>query len=416
MNFTPPIFTTEVFKDKHPDFLLLENDNLIGSIINNCTVVGVDSGLGCRKKYAVTCNVCSKDYELYKNGIFFITKHNLLSGRLPCGCSKTPKWSEEQYKIILKRYCKGKHFVFKSILGGFFGNTSRVLMCCNTHGDWSSGTIANILRGKGCPECKKVSISKGLKGDEVLITKNLTESGMFPIGTKFKRSLTMSSMQDDYWEYTCPICSNDEYVKAGLCSGIFYSRLTHLKSGIKSCRCSAHTNLTKEQRIFQIKKKMYDSNTKDIFTGLCDNYNNVFDKFIRQCPLHGEYSTEVRHYLHSDCGCPQCSNHSQKECYINGIYKENSLIALKFGIAKNSNLRASKQNTYTEYTVKNINVWTFPTVKSCKEAEKFVKSSIICGTLSKDEFKDGYTETTSVDNMPKIISIFELYGGVLHKN
>lgn len=46
------------------------------------------------KKYIVKCSICSKDSELFGEGLFCGIKANLLKS-LPCGCSTHPKWSKQ---------------------------------------------------------------------------------------------------------------------------------------------------------------------------------------------------------------------------------------------------------------------------------------------------------------------------------
>ena len=87
--------------------IVVLEDDFIGKTFgeeDQITVLGwFGEKSGSNKKYTVECSVCKKDPELFYDGKFLITKGKLLVGRLPCGCSKAPRWTKEQYEIMIKR-------------------------------------------------------------------------------------------------------------------------------------------------------------------------------------------------------------------------------------------------------------------------------------------------------------------------
>jgi hypothetical protein len=99
------------------------------------------------------------------------------------------------------------------------------------------------------------------------------------------------------------------------------------------------------------------------------------------------------------------------EGYINVLKDQSEEIAIKFGIANNSHSRIKTQRLYCSYEIYNHSIFRFPTVTACKEAERECKSTLLCRVVTKEEMKDGYTETTSMLNLDKIINIFVSYGG-----
>jgi hypothetical protein len=64
------------------------------------------------------------------------------------------------------------------------------------------------------------------------------------------------------------------------------------------------------------------------------------------------------------------------------------------------------------YELTNYGVWTYPTVRQCRDAEITCKRNLETGVLSKLEMPDGYTETTFPSNIDRVIDIFEENGGV----
>lgn len=108
----------------------------------------------------------------------------------------------------------------------------------------------------------------------------------------------------------------------------------------------------------------------------------------------------------------ECSNKRQTQAYINLIKDKGEIIAIKFGIAIYSDHRIKTQQTYCIYDMENYGVWKFQSVIDCKAAERTCSTTIPRGVLSKEEMKDGHTETTYPTNIEKVIEIYESYGGI----
>lgn len=110
-------------------------------------------------------------------------------------------------------------------------------------------------------------------------------------------------------------------------------------------------------------------------------------------------------------GCDCNSRSRQTEAYIHGVYDKTSLIAIKFGITSNSAMRLKQQNSKCVYDVQHLLTYTFPDVVSCKKAERECKTELVCGLISKDYMSDGWSETTSAQNIEGVVRIYEKYGG-----
>ena len=74
----------------------------IGKTFNDGKLIVVDGGDKnmCVK---VKCSVCEEDTELFGDGIFESNPSHLKEGKLPCGCSKNPRWSLSQYGVKIQR-------------------------------------------------------------------------------------------------------------------------------------------------------------------------------------------------------------------------------------------------------------------------------------------------------------------------
>lgn len=109
-----------------------------------------------------------------------------------------------------------------------------------------------------------------------------------------------------------------------------------------------------------------------------------------------------------------CSVHRQKECYINWLVDEHeNAVAIKFGVANNSKRRVKQQDTKSVYEVRQHQVYSFPSVQQCKQAERECKKELETGVVLKRDMPDGWTETTWAYNIGRVKSIYERNGGVL---
>jgi hypothetical protein len=92
-----------------------------------------------------------------------------------------------------------------------------------------------------------------------------------------------------------------------------------------------------------------------------------------------------------------------------------NLVAIKFGIAIDSERRVKEQNSKSLYSIEQHSVYRFPSISLCKKAEKECKVELIRGIVLKRDMSDGWTETTEVSNLEKIIEIYERNGGIICK-
>ena len=132
------------------------------------------------------------------------------------------------------------------------------------------------------------------------------------------------------------------------------------------------------------------------------------------CPECGEQGESKSSNLQLGQRPCACSKQRQKECYINWLIdNKNMAVAIKFGIANNSNRRVKQQDTKSLYEVRQYQVYSFPSVQACKQAERECKKELETGVVLKRDMPDGYSETTWAFNVGKVKDIYERNGGVL---
>jgi hypothetical protein len=132
------------------------------------------------------------------------------------------------------------------------------------------------------------------------------------------------------------------------------------------------------------------------------------------CPECEEYAEpKACHLIQGSIPCA-CSKRRQKECYITWLVDENNNpIAIKFGITNNLKRRIKEQNKLSKYSVQKGMVFAFPTVLACKRAERECKEELVTKFMSKSDLPDGYTETTDISNLFRIVEIYKRNGGIL---
>lgn len=456
----------------YSDFDKIEQDEW--SLGNSCfekqstsKVIGfhwVEKGASERqKKYIVSCTNCAKDPELHGDGLYSMTKTNLLAGNVPCGCSKKPCWSALQYKVLAGRKLACHSLLLTGLCWNGTTKKSVVHWSCPRHGTSDETALCNVLNGPEkthCKVCTSEKVSRGLSmtGEDirrVLIEKGHDEGIVIGESKGNGRKKTLA--------YYCPRCDEK-----------FTASRESLLNGNKPCRCSGNKTLSKkemelaaraitEEKGLSFLNITFNGSTKRCkVTYLCDDCGEVtvgyhslkrrlfngcscsvshpnkrseqellsaigdnlygFDFIGRDddnwknvklsCKKHGSFSRPISDVISGDYNCDLCGMFSETTSAYVHVVEDNGLpVAIKFGITKNPVLRISQQNKKNLLKMKNIAVWRFQDKHSCFSAEKECKVELECGTVSKHDLQDGHTETTHIKNLDRIIEIYENHGG-----
>lgn len=187
-------------------------------------VISVSSktkGKRTRRVAKVVCHTCNKDPELWGNAEFEVSIYDLNRRALPCRCSKGPKYTQRQWKILLERAAVKCGIVFKRATEGKIDQKTRVEMYCPAHSLIWYPTAGSVLVGTSCPECAKIKrgASRSIKTD-VMIDRFLS-LGIFTEGTEFIRQ------EGRLWKVICPLCPGEEFI----------SDRSNLLAGKRPCRC-----------------------------------------------------------------------------------------------------------------------------------------------------------------------------------
>lgn len=269
------------------------------------------------KVYSINCSICSKDEELWPVGSITSSLQDLKRGRCPCGCSKRKTYSEHQQFLRIGRMCKDIGYIFHGWDGEYTGIKTYLKLENQVTGNkWNTTTLDSFLMGRRDPSVSKnilKEISKRPLGKHI---EDFLSTGRFE-GFIFNKSEKLtSSGYARYWNVICPKCSNDEFVIAGVCSGIFTALDSSLKKGNLPCRCSKNYRYTKDQYELMIKKICSEEDF--VFIGWDKKFNGKKTYFSWVCDNGHNCRTTVDNFLGKNVRC--------RECYIesgsgNGYYK-----------------------------------------------------------------------------------------------
>lgn len=215
----------------------LEVDSLCGTewgedsqLLVHGKVVGTSSPI----LFAVTCKVCSPDKELFPDEYFLVPKSHLKRGTLPCGCSKAPKWTLDQWLIRLQRKASSQGVVFNGMVGKYIGGKTIGNFICPNHGSQPK-TFTDFMNGRVCKECRVEKTKQATTKPDSEMIASFFDSGAFHPETKFWRSERLTPREryrfgvKSHWNYLC-----------GFCGETGESLASTLRKGGMSCKCSMH--------------------------------------------------------------------------------------------------------------------------------------------------------------------------------
>ena len=144
---------------------------------------GVLTVVGCCKEklgkvalFKVECYICSAEVELFPDG-FKSVKSHLVKGIVPCGCARSPRWNESQYKVLVERECTKRNYKFLGWSGEFVGHKTKLHLHNLDNGNiWNTTDINNFLNnGNGCPVAGDTTIGNSLRKPYDDVIEQLTE-------------------------------------------------------------------------------------------------------------------------------------------------------------------------------------------------------------------------------------------------
>lgn len=199
----------------------------------------------------------------------------------------------------------------------------------------------------------------------------------------------------------------------GLWESTTLDKLLNKGVSCKQCRAFAVVRKTKPDNLMIERFNRHGVYAENTMFSRADRINSQGRKSYWNicCGSCGDtYNLCIKDLHDGIVGC-RCSKINTIYSYIFNI-QGLGINCLKFGISSNPTRRIQDQIKKTSLVVDVCGVWKFTTSTECRTAEKQIKMLIPCRYLSQEQYPDGWTETTSINYIDDLVSIYEKHGGV----
>lgn len=181
-----------------------------------------------KTRYKVECQICKKDPELFGEAIYEATSDYFKTSKLPCGCSKSKKYTKHEWTVLIKRKAESNNHIFHGYVvdSEKVNQDSKLKLECKTCAHiWESCSIGNYTRDRSCPKCADISrgLKKNTEASEWL--RRFRATGLFP---EEQYSFERTSETGRLWKVLCTKCEGLE----------FFSDRSNLVAGKIPCNCS----------------------------------------------------------------------------------------------------------------------------------------------------------------------------------
>lgn len=222
------IGTEGLIKDHHTGRVLGDKCQL--------TVLGkIETKGKSKNRHVIHCSICAQDKELFGDAVFSRVLSQIITENIhPCGCSISPKWTEQQMFVRLKRYCADKRWEFIGWAEEYKGNTTRVEVITEL-GFTDTMLAANVLIGQNSKLHRNEKTSKAKSKSDDVIIESFLKLGVFYEGTTFWKSDRVDEKgQRTFWWMQC-----------GECGQVGESYRSNLQKGKLPCACTRHVGQKK---------------------------------------------------------------------------------------------------------------------------------------------------------------------------
>lgn len=329
------------------------------------TIVSLsDERRGGECDYIIECSKCSRDEELWPYGSIKQRKRYFLGDILSCGCSPATRWKSWQYAIMIKRECIKRGYTLIDDEGVRYIGKTKLNLKDNKSGiKWNTTDVNNFLQGKCGKELGLIKSSASRLIPHARYIEDFKSTGKFPNGAVFTKNNERASNigRRYYWDVYCPVCSNDEYVQAGVCDGIFTSHVTSLKNGNLPCRCTNKYKWSEAQMLYKLQKICNEEGLLlKGFVGKWESGSNT--KISWACQEEHLCETQVGHFLYRGDRCGECSDGGNGNGYYASRSQEKDyLYILDFGsryvkVGRSFMISERLKNLRSVSGIKNISV------------------------------------------------------------
>ena len=380
-------------------------ESFIGKTFNSGTlkVTGIIGSTKYGNKiYSVTCDICSQDKELFPDGHFTSTKRQLEQGQIPCGCSKCPHYTKDQFFVLVKREGMLRNFTVESMNGEYKNTQTKLnLKCKIDNNEWITNINSILYKKSGCPECNSEKLRNKYKTSEEVAIEKCKQICEI-MNYTFIRFIMGYKNSKSRFEYVCP--------KHGVQESC-YTDFVHCNNMCNSCGYDVIAEKLKIPEPVAFSRCV--SACDDLgytFIGFKEGYKNSESIVEYKCPIHDLQLTNYTTLIHKKSGCPRCAKHGYNVDKPGSFYivkwKSAHHSFIKFGITNREvlvRLEEQRRNTNYTYTILLNRYWKDG--KIADYIEKSVKKSNMfnMNIVHKENFPDGFTETIDIKEEYKLL-------------
>jgi hypothetical protein len=347
-----------------------------------------DSYVDVRKPMNIFCNIHGW-FKQSPNG------HSSGSGCKLCAVDKTSRSHKYTQEYFVEKASIVHNFRYDYSKSNYNGALKPVTITCIEHQcDFEQKACEHLSGSSGCKACvlkystKKQRLYPPEEVNEILnkVHKN-----------KYQYNVTSSIKIRDRIEIVCPIHHT------------FIQRFDHHKYGSGCPKCAS----VSKADIFSMTNEEYIAKANKVHNNFYDYsktiYKNSKSKVVIICPIHQEFKQNAASHL-AGCGCPDCglTGFQPQNPATFYIFKVTDNV-IKFGITNNLNRRFKEVRSKSCYDVEILYQFNFDVGYIARDIERVILSdkSISKCVVSKADLPSGYTETTYIYNLSKILQIVE---------
>ncbi|EPC8643176.1 GIY-YIG nuclease family protein [Escherichia coli] len=293
-------------------------------------------------------------------------------------------------------------------------SSMRLSLTCNEHNEtWNTTEARALLKNgqSGCSECyaHKRSVGGKTTPKEKIMAKIDEQCQKYNVvctGVEFGEYVNQNCMV----KLSCACCGDD------LGTTKFYS---FIERGRVCRECSKAKTRAKEEaekivrlngRVDEVYNQIIERNqeTGFILREIVGDMQGSHFIIRQRCPIHNHnFSVTWRSFKGGTKGCKYC-NTSAFRTDIPVYFYIQSLDDryIKFGVTNRKvERRMIEQQRESVFTHRLIKSFRFSKGEHASKLEKLIKTKYECGVVSRDDLRDGYTETLPFEALPEIITI-----------
>lgn len=317
--------------------------------------------------------------------------------------AKSPQYYEDKIIDVLKSSSTNTSYKGFSISDSteWNGKSTNVILECSYHGCWNTGIADSISRGIGllCKKCtgrESYTIESMTNAvNELIIKRNVpyTLNGITEFNGNYSY-LTLSCSLHGEWSTTT-----------------FNNFKTH-NNGCPGC--AKNERYTPDNLELKINKIIKDINSPYVYKGWGGKWKGTNTKLILECSIHGEWDTCSISNFRKGHGCNKCQpgGYNTKlsgTLYLHKLEQDNEIF-YKFGITNKTaeyRLKTIQRGSVFKHTL--IESLTFNDGNKALNIENEIKQNIPHGVISKEQIKNGFSETVSSEYYNQLMEIFNRY-------